>query len=79
MFSRLLTSLNVEAIVLQASVTALVAIMPSAFGRIISSSRTTPAQLMQDLCNRSSIFYNHNYNLISLSSINLVKNYSLCD
>jgi hypothetical protein len=53
--------------------------MPSAFGRIISNSRTTPAQPMRDLCNRPSVFYNNNYDLASLSPVDLVKNYSLCD
>jgi hypothetical protein len=74
-----LTSLDVKAIALQAFVTALVAIMPSVFGRMMSGSRITPAQQMQDLCNRPPVFYNDNYDLTSLPLVNLVKNYFLYD
>ena len=79
MSSRSSKPLNVEAIALQASATASVATMPSAFGRIISNSHTTPAQPMRDLCNCPPVFYNNNYDLASLSPVDLVKNYSLCD
>jgi hypothetical protein len=54
-------------------------LLPTAFDRIISGSRTTPAQPMWDLCNRPPVFYNDNYDLASLSPVDLVKNYSLYD
>jgi hypothetical protein len=79
MSSRSSTPLDVEAIALQASATASVATMPSTFGRIISGSRTTPAQPIRDLCNRPPVFYNDNYDLRSLPPVDLIENYFLYD
>jgi hypothetical protein len=71
------TSLNVEAMALQASITSSDAVLPSAFGRIIGGGNTVLARPMRDLCNRPPVFYNNNYDPTRPIPYNLAESYSL--
>jgi hypothetical protein len=79
MSSRLSTPLNVRAIALQAFATSSDTVLPLAFGRIIGDNNAVFARLIQDLCNRSPVFYNDNYDLTKPPSHKLAESYSLYD
>jgi hypothetical protein len=79
MSSRSSTLLDVRAIALQASVTFLDAVLPSAFGRIIGGDSAVFARPIRDLCNRPPVFYNNNYDPTKPPSHKLAESYSSYD